>query len=344
MDALEEHRKRLQELRNKHADDQILVESIDKDEIERRIREQLEKEYEEKLQKAIAELKLELNNNKAVQEDSTNNIPFPTTEIMKIKLSGNHLLTLHKDCVCVWDLDIKLIHNVKTYSKLNDAIFDDQMIIAASESGRVMIFTLDDQLKRKTDPVIKSLKTYTPISSIHKTRNTIVVVCKNGSLVVLAMNLVDELVRPTQLVQNTEILQVEFINDTSFAFSTLLHKTYIYNISELELREIHESKLPVLSLSYHSAFLFILSLDRTVTKVTLSNSLKSEVTCPVLAFDLIATSGSSFTLSTINGVQTYDNEKLVSSKQFTLDNPSFIVVVEDTLFYPVGEKIVNLKL
>ncbi|TID30759.1 hypothetical protein CANINC_000675 [Pichia inconspicua] len=341
MDALEEQRKRLRELRSKHVEEDITAELVDKDEIERRIREKLEKEFEEKLKNAIAELKL---NNNVKVEEKISEIPLPNTNVKKVKLSGNHILTLHDDCVCVWDFDTKLIHNVKTYYKLNDAIFDDNILICASESGKVIIFKLEMKLTKNTDFAIKSLKTYNPIASIHKTRNTIIVVCKNGSLIVLAMNLVDELIKPTQLVKATEILHVEFIDDNSFVFSTLSHKTYIYNITDLELKQIHESKLPVLSLSYHSANLFILSLDRTITKLTLSSLLKSEVTCSILAFDLVATSGSSFILSTLDGIQIYNDEKLVSSEKFKFDNPSFIAFANNTLFYPDGVKIVNLKL
>lgn len=336
-----------------NSDLDVLKEELQRD-LEKKIRKDLEAKFQKDFDKAVKTLNLTKNTRteatasdlENIEIDAKKNLEYPVTKVKQIgrcKEDSAKFLTLHDDCVCIWEKkgsEFVLSDRISLYAKTNFAMFDitnSQKIITGSESGYIHIYDLPSKLH------IQSKMQFNSIISMYQSSSSLIVLTLDGSYALLAMNLVDILSPLTNIFTSAEfasngkiplshenivISASEFINANNLVLALLTGEVISVDFGQRKVSLIFHDmesgeKLPIMSLYYNSGKLIILGLDHTVriVSVTTGLNLYETIDLPDLTFSVDWLSPTLFVSCSIQNILTIwklQNDKIVKLKSLSI--------------------------
>lgn len=332
-------------------DEEELTKKIHR-ELEKKLRIEIEQKYKKLYDKAVENFKESNETIKIEPISNSNNITskkyinYPKTKIKQISKSKTDLqkiLTLHDDCICIWELNnmnLNLSECVHLYTKVNIAIFDQKnpnKIIAGSDSGFIYIYDLFENSQ------IRSKFQFNSIVSIYQTSETLIILTIDASYAIVAMNLVD-ILNPLKSIINSNDFKINkesqlnekdtvictsiFINANNVIIGLLTGEVISVDFGEQKLDVLYQNekvKLPAISFSYIQGKILILGLDHSVQILSVTTGLNfaDPMNLPDLSFSVQWLNSSSFISCTIKNefiIWEIKNDKVIKVKTLNNEN------------------------
>lgn len=325
-------------------------------ELEKKIRLEMEQKYKSLYDKAVENFKESnetIKHEPVIHSDNTairKVLDYPKTKIKQISKSetnSSKILTLHDDCICIWELKdmvLYLDNCIYLYTKINIAIFDQKnsnKIIFGSDSGFIYIH---DLIKNSQ---IRSKFQLNSIVSLYQTSETLIVLTIDASYAIVAMNLVDilnplknilesndfKISKDSQLKEkDTVICTSIFLNANNAIIGLLTGEVISVDFGEQKLDVLYENekvKLPAISFSYIQGKILILGLDHSIQILSVGTGLNfvDPINLPDLTFSVEWLTSSSFISCTIKNEFTIweiKNDTIIKVKSLNIENDNNI--------------------